>query len=585
MVHGKPATEGRMEPDRLNRVLGPLHRLVRSRACDDLTDDQLLERFLARREDEAFAALVRRHGPMVLAVCQRVLRNGHDAEDAFQATFFVLARRAEAVVPGDRLGYWLHGVARRTALKAKTAAARRRRYERGAPPLAGSPGSRAESSHDLRELLDEELSRLPNKYGTPMVLCFLEGRSRKEVARQLGWSEGTLSGRLARAKSLLAARLARRGFPVTCGALALLLQEAGASASVPAPIAAYTVAAARFVADGAPPAGAVSTSILALTEEVLQTMLPTKIKVATAVLLAAGLVFGVGSVAFHSRATAEGEPRPAAPTAQYRPASDRPKEPDRPPYRIEPPDILLVEIAGKKQADGQHLVRPDGTISLGIFGSVHVAGKTIDEARQTISGHLRKFIPDRDATMLHVDVVAYNSQCYYVIVEDAAAGGQVLRLPITGSDTVLDALSHVKNLTFKTGGQSIRLVRSEKALPVDWDGLTRRGVTATNYRLLAGDRIFVKAAPPTSAAREPRMRLGRVVIVGNAKTPAAVIRWAFPLSPGEDISEADLRRAEEILNRVGQSAADAGKQFQVRVTLGEQATYSAERNVLITVKE
>src|SRR5262249_34368415 len=151
-----------------------------------LTDGELLEAHLRRRDEAALAALVRRHGSMVWGVCRRVLHNHHDAEDAFQATFLVLVRKAASIVPRDMVGNWLYGVAHQTALKARTTTAKRRRRER---TLTGMPEpAMAEQPvwRDLQPLLDEELSRLPDKYRAVIVLCDLEGKTRKEAARQLG---------------------------------------------------------------------------------------------------------------------------------------------------------------------------------------------------------------------------------------------------------------------------------------------------------------------------------------------------------------------------------------------------------------
>jgi RNA polymerase sigma factor (sigma-70 family) len=258
--------------------------------CDD---GQLLERYLTRREEAAFEALVRRHGPMVLGVCHRVLRNTQDAEDAFQATFLVLVRKAASIRPRAQVGNWLYGVAYRTALKARAVAARQAAVERLRP--------RPELLHeepapDWLPLLDEELSRLPDKYRTPIVLCDLRGKTRKEAARLLGWPEGTLSTRLARARALLGQRLARRGVALASGGAVLALAGSGAaSANVPPALVAAAVRAAAYFAAGQT-AGAVPATVVALTEGVLRTMMLTRLRIALAVALTlAVLGLGVGT--------------------------------------------------------------------------------------------------------------------------------------------------------------------------------------------------------------------------------------------------------------------------------------------------
>jgi RNA polymerase sigma factor (sigma-70 family) len=241
-------------------------------------DGQLLERYLTWREEAAFEALVRRHGPMVLGVCHRVLRNAHDTEDAFQATFLVLVRKAESIRPRDQVGNWLYGVAYRTALKAKAMAAKQAARERTRPRpelLLDEPVP------DWIPLLDRELSKLPDKYRAPVVLCDLEGKTRKDAACALGWPEGTLSTRLTRARALLGERLARRGVTLA-GGVALALAGSAAPANVL-------------------PALAPSAKVVALTEGVLKTMLLTKLKTALVVALALLIVgLGVGAGAYHS---------------------------------------------------------------------------------------------------------------------------------------------------------------------------------------------------------------------------------------------------------------------------------------------
>jgi RNA polymerase sigma factor (sigma-70 family) len=272
---------------------------------DGPSDGQLLECFLVRRDETAFTTLVRRHGAMVLGVCQRVLRNVHDAEDAFQATFLVLARKAASVRPRDMVGSWLYGVAYRTALKARTMNAKRRAKERQAGQL---PRSESSADEELLAQLDYELNRLPDKYRVPIVLCELEGRSRKEVARLLGVPEGTLSWRLAQAKKMLAKKLSRHGLAVTGGVLAAVMAPGTASAFLRA----STVKAALT-------AGAVPAEVLTLTEGVIKTMLLSKLKI-TACAAALMMLAGVGATALTHRATAQ-QPR-AETTRTSRPQAD-----------------------------------------------------------------------------------------------------------------------------------------------------------------------------------------------------------------------------------------------------------------------
>src|SRR5438445_4622815 len=207
-------------------------RVALPKEGDRHTDGELLESFRTTRDEAAFETLLRRHGPMVLGVWRGTLRNAHDAEDAFQATFLVLVCKASSIRPRDRVGNWLYGVAYRTALKARTMNTRRRIKESGARDVARPEPTTAPEDEILKHL-DAEISRLPDKYRVPVVLCELEGKSRKEAARLLGLAEGTLSWRLAWARKTLARRLARRGLALSAGALTAALSGAMASAGVP----------------------------------------------------------------------------------------------------------------------------------------------------------------------------------------------------------------------------------------------------------------------------------------------------------------------------------------------------------------
>jgi RNA polymerase sigma factor (sigma-70 family) len=266
-----------------------------------LTDGQLLRDYLSRRDEAALAALVRRHAPMVWGVCRRVLPNHHDAEDAFQATFLVLVRKAASVVPREMIANWLYGVAHQTARKARATAARRRGRERQVANMPEPAAAEQSLWRDLQPLLDDELSRLPDKYRAVLVLCDLGGKTRKEAARQLGCPEGTVAGRLARARAMLAKRLARHGLAVSVGALAAVLSQKGASAAVPASVVGSTIKAASLLAAGQTAlAGAVPAKVAALTEGVLRTMLITKVKTVTTTLLVVAAV-GIGGGGLLSR--------------------------------------------------------------------------------------------------------------------------------------------------------------------------------------------------------------------------------------------------------------------------------------------
>ena len=244
-------------------------------------DEQLLERFLARRDEaaeEAFAELVQRHGPMVLGVCRRILGDAHEAEDAFQATFLVLARKAASVVSREKVASWLYGVAVRTAKEARVRAARRRaREERVSTPVHVEPPDDG-SPEELRDILDEELARLPARHRGAVVLCELEGLSRPEAARRLGIPEGTLSSRLARAKAQLRDRLASRGVSLPVAALSAILVREAKATILPLHLLESTVQAATFVAAGPTAAAGLSASVASLSEGVIKTMLIAKLK-------------------------------------------------------------------------------------------------------------------------------------------------------------------------------------------------------------------------------------------------------------------------------------------------------------------
>jgi RNA polymerase sigma factor (sigma-70 family) len=283
-----------MATSQTRKVFHHIRSAVLMRDGAGMTDGQLLGCFLTQRDAAAFAALVRRHGPMVWGVCRRVLHNHHDAEDAFQATFLVLDRKATTVEPKEQVANWLYGVAYKTALKAKSLVARRKGRERQVVEMPEPVFEEQHDWDDLRTLLDQELSRLPDKYRVPVVLCDLEGKTRKEAAQLLGWPEGTVAGRLAAARKLLAARLARRGVVLSGATLATMLTHNAALACVPYSVVSSTIQSATTLAAGqAAASGLISAKVAALKHGVLKSMLLTKVKTGVAVLLTV-LVLGAG---------------------------------------------------------------------------------------------------------------------------------------------------------------------------------------------------------------------------------------------------------------------------------------------------
>ena len=279
----------------ISEVLQHLRSAVLLREGAGMSDGQLLESFIGRRDQAVLGALVRRHGPMVWGVCRRVLAGHHDAEDAFQATFLVLVRKARSIAKPECLAPWLYGVAYRTALRARSIAAKRRFHERQA----------AESQHleidmdfiwrDLRPILDEEIHRLPHSYQAPLVLCYFAGKTKEETARILDLPVGTVSSRLARARERLRARLTRRGLALSAGLFAGTLSSHALAASVSISLIEATTKAGLALTLGQGLAGSfVSMKVISLTQEVVRSMLLSKLKFA-AVGLAAALAVGSGA--------------------------------------------------------------------------------------------------------------------------------------------------------------------------------------------------------------------------------------------------------------------------------------------------
>jgi RNA polymerase sigma factor (sigma-70 family) len=275
-----------------------LRRLRGSLAADlagGLRDGQLLERFVQQRDEAAFEALFWRHAPLVLSVCQRLLPES-DVEDAFQATFLTLVRKAASVRRGDALAGWLHRVAYRIALRARARGVEHPRHDLPREGIAAPAGDEQLLWRDLRPLLDEEIDGLPEKYRRPVILCYLEGKTQDEAARELGCPRGTIGVRLMRACERLRRRLSRRGVALSAAVAGPLLSTQLQAATLPAPLAASTIRTALLCAAGQPLASVASPQATALAEGALRAMTLSKLKVAAMILVVLGTLGGGGAM-------------------------------------------------------------------------------------------------------------------------------------------------------------------------------------------------------------------------------------------------------------------------------------------------
>jgi RNA polymerase sigma factor (sigma-70 family) len=364
---------------------------------EGLTDGQLLARFLERRDRVAIAVLVQRHGPMVWGVCRRVLQNHHDAEDAFQATFLVLIRKAGSIRQGGVVANWLYGVAHQTAMKARSMAAKRRAREHQGTAVPEPQAPASVPHNDLQLLLDQELSRLPDKYRIAIVLCDLEGKTRREAAGELGLPEGTLAGRLTRGRALLARRLTRRGLTVTVGVLAEVLARESASAGVPSSVVASTIDVLGLFAAGT---GAGSVHVAALTEGVLKSMLLTKLRIPLTVVFALTLAgAGIAHQLVRTPAVESDQPAPkpdlpapgVAVTEQPKPAAAKSAAAASQEFLNDA--LKEFEAAADEQGDGTRLLGDMAGLQAQL-GDREAAKRVFERARDTFAALPESQQPD-----------------------------------------------------------------------------------------------------------------------------------------------------------------------------------------------
>jgi RNA polymerase sigma factor (sigma-70 family) len=332
-------------------LLRHIRKLVVAHNNELLPDRELLGRFAAHHDEAAFETLVRRHGPMVLRVCRRVLGHVQDAEDVFQATFLVLVRQAASRHWHESVGNRLYGVAYRLAREAKRAMARRSKYESRAGHRSVSDPVTETSLREAQALLDEELIRLPEKYRAPLVICYLEGRTRDEAAKQLGWSLGTLKRRLEQGRGQLHDRLVRRGMSRSSALAAVELAQPNAPAAALVESALKAVVA---LASGKAK-GVVSTQLIAWVEGMLKAMFLTKVKMATAVVLA--LVVATAGICLIAHQTLAAKAEPEKQPEEPRPVAHRAAEP-----KLEGDKQMRTDVYGDPLPPGA-LVRM-GTVRL-----------------------------------------------------------------------------------------------------------------------------------------------------------------------------------------------------------------------------
>ena len=446
----------------------------------------------------------------------------------------MLVKRRGAIRKLDSVASWLYGVAARVSARARVDAARRRRSEAGAIRLAAQSVDQTGTADELDQALfgpivQEEVSRLPEKYRSVILLCYWEGLTHEQAAAQLGCPLGTVRSRIARARDILRRRLTRRGLAPTAGVLAAVLGESSTRAavslgSVPPVLVRSSVQAALRVAAGQATLEVVSKGVATLVKHVTWSMAMMKYGTPALTLLmtatvATGLVTGAQQVRDSKRAAPqERSSRAAKPTA----ARDRTRAVQSLPheYVVEPPDLLDVEVLEAlpgRPISGERLVRPDGKISLGYYGEVYVAGLTLPEIKAKIVGHLTKYLSDdalgttvrdsktgreipvrpEDNDRVLVDVATINSKFFYVQGEFNLPG----RFPWTGKETILDAIDLAGGLAPQADRQDISLLRKNPSGGLDYN-LTIHPVQVTegvdrshNYFLQPGDRLVAQRDP------------------------------------------------------------------------------------------
>jgi RNA polymerase sigma factor (sigma-70 family) len=535
-----------MATAQLGTVMQYIKELATGRASRQRTDRQLLDEFVSHRDEGAFACLVERHGPMVLRVSRRVLRHEHDAEDAFQAAFLVLARQAGSIRRREALGSWLYGVAYRTAMKAKRSAARRRNHEtrfrraeqRKLPgcstrqlTLPGSP-----TWDDVQSVLDEEVQRLPESFRSAFVLCVLDGKTVPAAATELGVKEGTLSWRVTAARRRLRQRLSGRGIQLSAVLAALSVLHGVGNAAIPHVLARSTIRFGLMVAAGKSAAGVIPTHIAALAAGVTRAMFVSKAKIAVVLMFAVGLfAAGAGALAHQALTPAENAtpaiqkseaPAPKDGTSQ-KVVRDGTEDKDAVTFsgRVVDPDgkpvptaklRLMVETLFPKPLDVQSTGRKDGTFRLSV--SAEESRPYIDEStwsRTCIVATAEGFGP---AVHFPGELTSAGDLTLRLTKDDVPIGGRILDLqgkPIPGVTVRVDGLS------MPTAGDLAPWLKALEANPQDGYPIEHRFLEPVHLR--GATPIF----PTAVTDAEGRFRLqgiGRERLVSLSLEGPTIVR-------------------------------------------------------------
>jgi RNA polymerase sigma factor (sigma-70 family) len=511
----------------------------------DRSDGQLLASFIEQKDEAAFETLVRRHGPMVFGVCRRIVRNHHDAEDAFQATFLVLALKAASVKPRQKVANWLHGVALRTARKAMAMTGKRRGREMQVTEMPDAEVARQDQWRDPQPLLDQELHGLPERYRLPILLCDLEGKTIKAAAHELGWPQGTLAGRLARGRKLLAKRLASRGIVLSAGSLAAVLSQNAASAGVPTSLMSSTVKTATMIVAGqAVVAGVVPAQVAALMEGVTKSMMLTKLSDAavTGLVVLGVVAFGGGLVTYCTAAGQQtksvqdgGKPaigQPILPKQDAGAVTEAGAKPDAAKTDLDRLQgiwsVVSIEYGGKPDklekavfmVDGKRACwqTSDGDIQGGLYLEPTSKPKAYDLAMSTST---TEGIYSLEGDTLRL--------CYEQGNEPKRPGGFITA---KGSQQVLFVLKRIH-------GPEVfpcRLPDGTRGFPIV---IEEAKVTPPQ---IAPQPKDTKPVPYKEADRPAKV--GRIIVVGNTKTDTSVILKMIPFSPGDVLDSQALRAAK-----------------------------------------